>query len=262
MNNALRKRMFAAAVGVALVGALLVACTSEEEVPAPTATAAATLAVGAVPAPTQAAGATPPTQAAGADLVWPEKWRKGTVPILGAIRNAVPRATPAPLPAGATATPAAPRPTPGAPRTEQIIFYVDTITAGAGESPFNVDATIGCARTSMFSRGMHVVWRLTAFDNTGTELQPATIDSLVLKVGGKDAAFRYGRHGADWFWTATYDIPMDAPLGTLDWSVEAKTKAGATATYKELAVFTAPGAERLMADGTKTSSDSRTMIVN
>jgi len=252
---------------VVLTG-IVAACTAEEkEVPKAAATPAATQSVGAAaPAATQAVGATPAsTQAAGAgtDLVWPEKWRKGTVPILGAIRNAVPRATPAPLPAGVTATPAAPRPTPGAPRKEPIIFYVDTTTAGAGESPFNVDATIGCARTSMFSRGMHVVWRLTAFDNTGTELQPATIETLVLKVGGKEAAFRYGKHGdAGWFWTATYDIPMDAPLGTLDWSVGAKTKAGATATYKELAAFTAPGAERLMADGTKTSSDSRTMIVN
>lgn len=171
--------------------------------------------------------------------------------------------TPTPLPAGVTATPPPPAVTPGPPVKQQIIFYVDTVTSGAGESPFNVDANLGCVRSSMFSRGMHITFRLTAFDNTGTEIQTATAESIVLKLpGGKEAPFRYGRHGAYWFWTATFDVPMDFPLGTLDWSVEAKTKSGLTGTYKEFQVFTAPGAERIVADGTKTISDSRTLIVN
>ncbi len=258
MNTAVRKRIVGATVGVALVATFAVACTGDEkETPAPTAAAPA-----ATQTVTSGATTTPP-RAPAAELVWPEKWRKGTVPILGSIKNAPARVTATPLPAGVTATPAPPAATPPPAQKVPVVFYVDTVTSGAGESPFNVDATIGCARTSMFSRGMRIVWRLTAFDNTGTELQPATIESLVLKVGGKDATFRYGKHGdAGWFWTATYDVPMDTPLGTLDWSVAAKTKSGATATYKEIAAFTAPGAERLMVDGSKTSHDSRTMIVN
>ena len=204
-----------------------------------------------------------PTAAPASALEWPAAGRKGTKPILGAITNAVARATPAPLAAGVTATPAPPAATPLPAAKQQIVFYVDTVTAGAGESPFNVDATLGCAKTGVFSRGMHIVWRLAAFDNTGTELQPATVDSLVLKLPeGKEAAFRYGNHGGSWFWTATYDVPMNFPLGTLDWSVEAKTKSGLTGTYKEWAIFTAPGAERLLVDGTKTVSDSRTTIIN
>lgn len=255
----MRKRILGATVGVALVATFAVACTGDEkETPTPTTTAPA-----ATQTVTSGATTTASPAPAAAELVWPEKWRKGTVPILGSIRNAPARVTPTPLPAGVTATPAPPAATPPPAQKVPIAFYVDTVTAGAGESPFNVDATIGCARTSMFSRGMRIVWRLSAFDNTGTELQPATIESLVLKVGGKDANFRYGRHGdAGWFWTATYDVPMDTPLGTLDWTVEAKTKSGATATYKEWAVFTAPGAERVMVDGSKTSHDSRTIIVN
>ncbi|TAK76615.1 MAG: hypothetical protein EPO16_06915 [Dehalococcoidia bacterium] len=254
----MHKRTFGAAIGLTLVATLAVACTSKDEEKA-TPTASAPVATQTV----TSGATTTASPAPAAELVWPEKWRKGTQPILGSIKNAPARVTPTPLPAGVTATPAPPAATPPAAQKVPIVFYVDTVTSGAGESPFNVDATIGCARTSMFSRGMRIVWRLTAYDNTGTELQPATIESLVLKVAGKDATFRYGRHGdAGWFWTATYDVPMETPLGTLDWTVEAKTKSGATATYKEIAAFTAPGAERVMVDGSKTSTDSRTMIVN
>lgn len=246
-------------VGVGLALPLLTiigACGAEEKATpvaaSPTAAATQIASSGASP--------TPAGQAA-AELNWPG--RKGDTPILGAIHNAPARVTPTPLPAGVTATPPPPARTPLAAQKQSIIFYVDTVTAGAGESPFNVDATLGCARSSTFSRGMHIVWRLSAFDNTGTELQTDTVESLVLKLpDGSQANFRYGPHGDAWFWTATYNVPMDFPLGTLDWSVEAKTKGGATGTFKEWAVFSAPGAERLMVDGSKTTSDSRTTIVN
>lgn len=255
MNTALRRPLLVAALGLALA-AVLGACSSDEEKATPTATQAATQVVGA--------GATATGTAAPAALKW---WgppgRQGDAPLYGAIHNAPARVTATPLPAGTTATPAPPAATPPPAAKQQIIFYVDTVTAGAGESPFNVDATLGCMKTGIFSRGMHIVWRLTAFDNTGTELQPATIERLVLKTPtGDPATFRYGNHGGNWFWTATYNVPMDFPLGVLDWSVEAKTKSGLTGTYKEWPIFTAPGAERAMVDGTKTLVDARTLIVN
>lgn len=257
MSTTTRRVRWAGPVGL-LALAMLAACSGEEpKVATPAATTA----------PTQVVGATPTAapKAAATTAPWPQ--REAKLPILGAVPNAAPRVTPTPLPPGVTATPPPPAATPKPPIRQDIVFYVDTVTSGAGESPFNVDANLNCVRSSVFSRGMHITWRLTAFDNTGTELQTATMESLVLKLpDGKTANFRYGRHGSTddspWFWTATWDVPMDFPLGTVDWSVEAKTKSGLTGAFKELEVFTLPGAERVTADGTRTRSDSRTTIVN
>jgi len=263
MNTALRRPLLVSALGLVLAAVLLIGCSGgDEETPTPAVTAAATQVVGtaATAVATTATTATPATPAATTELVWPE--RQANIPIYGAITDAPARVTPTPLPAGAptpTPRPAVPQ---EPPLKQEIIFYVDTTTAGAGESPYNVDANLSCFVTKAFARGMHIVWRMIAFDNTGTEIQGDTAESMVLKVpGGEEKNFRYGRHGTTWFWTATWDVPLDFPLGTLDWSVEAVTKSGLKGTYTEIPVFTAPGSERLLVDGTKTRSDSRTMIV-
>lgn len=230
-----RRPLVAASMGV-LLAVFAAACSSDKP---------KTESTPAAPAATQAVGATgsaSPAAAPATALKWPgdparqERAAKAVIPILGGIPNSPPRATPTPLPAGQTATPAPPAPTPNAPEKQQVVFYVDTVTSGAGESLVNVDPNISCVRTSAFARGMHVVFRMKLYDNTGTEIQTATADSVIVKIGGKDVTARYGRHGEAWFWTAAYDIPADAPLGVIDYSIVAKTKSGLTGTFKEIAV--------------------------
>src|SRR3990172_240680 len=115
--------------------------------------------------------------------------------MLRAIPDRPPRPTAAPLPPGATP---APTPTPPPAKVVPLAFYVDTVTAGAGESKYNVDAQLGCARTSIFKRGQFIVWRMEATDTSnGKVLQAADVESAVLKLpNGENLNMRFGRHGA------------------------------------------------------------------
>jgi hypothetical protein len=227
-------------IGLIVTAGLLIGCSTTKEAAAP-ATAPATAAATQVVSSGGASGA---ASSSGSALKWPGNPARApqvAVPILGGIPNSPPRATATPLPAGVTATAAPPPAAPGAPQKKQIMFYVDTVTSGPGESLVNVDPNVSCAQTSMFARGMHVVFRLMAYDNTGTELQTGNVDSLVLHINGKDVNFRYGRHGTGtpgeaWFWTATWDIPADQPLGVVEYSIDAKTKSGLAGTFKPLAI--------------------------
>ena len=157
--------------------------------------------------------------------------------MLRAIPDRPPRPTSTPLPPGATP---APTPTPPPAKVVPLAFYVDTVTAGAGESKFNVDAQLGCARTSIFKRGQFIVWRMEATDTSnGKVLQAADVESAVLKLpNGENLNMRFGRHGATatspWFWAIGWAIPMDFPLGTINYTIEVKTKDGKVGTFKEL----------------------------
>jgi hypothetical protein len=165
------------------------------------------------------------------------------VPLLSVILNAPTPVPPTPRPAGVTPTPPPPPPTPAPAQTKEIIFYVDTVTSSAGESPFHVDADRYCNQTSVFYRGMHVVFRVTAYDNTGKELQPADMQSAVLKVpGNDDLKFNYGQHSPGvWFWTVAWNIPPAYPLGVVDFSVVFATNSGKTGTFKQLQIGGIPG---------------------
>ncbi len=156
--------------------------------------------------------------------------------------NAPPRATPTPLPPGVTPSPAPAAPTvPPAPAAA-IGFYVDTVTAGPGESPFNVDPSLSCVRNSAFKRGMHVVWRMQLVDSaTGKVVQRDDVERVELKLpNGETRNFNFGRHGATdtapWFWTTAWNVPLDYPLGSVDYSIEVVTKSGSTGTFKEIPV--------------------------
>ena len=159
---------------------------------------------------------------------------KGKV-IVGAIPDAPLRATPTATPVGFQAPPP---PQPLAPEVKALFLDVKTVTAGPGESQFKVDADKYCAVSSTFKRGMHVVWLMEAYDAaTGKELQTADVKEAVLKLPtGESANFRYGRHGATedspWFWSTAWDVPMNYPLGVLDYTVEVTTVVGKKDTYK------------------------------
>ena len=161
--------------------------------------------------------------------------------VFNAIPDRPPRPTATPLPPGATR---APTPTPPPAKVVPIAFYVDTVTAGAGESKYNVDGNLGCLRTGAFKRGQRIVFRMEMTDtSSGKVLQAADMDSVVLKLpNGENLNLAYGRHGATatspWFWAVGWDIPMDFPLGTINYTIEVKTKDGKVGTFKELMLET------------------------
>ena len=159
--------------------------------------------------------------------------------LLSVTPNAPPR-QPAPPPKPGDPPPR-PKPTPPPAEIVSLFFYVDTVTAGPGESKYNVDASRYCAITSVFKRGMHIVWRMEVVDTaTGKVLQATDVKSAALKLPTETKNFNYGRHGAldtsPWFWTAAWDVPPDYPLGLLDFIVEVTTNDGKTDTFKQIPV--------------------------
>ncbi|MBI4284027.1 MAG: hypothetical protein HY663_06115 [Chloroflexi bacterium] len=159
--------------------------------------------------------------------------------LLSVIPNAPPR-QPAPPPKPGDPPPP-PKPTPPAAKVVPLFFYVDTVTAGPGESKYNVDASRYCQINSAFKRGMHIVWRMEVVDTSnGTVLQAKDVKSAVLKLPTETKNFNFGRHGANvdspWFWTAAWDVPPDYPLGVLDFSIEVTTNDGKAGTFKQIPV--------------------------
>jgi hypothetical protein len=151
--------------------------------------------------------------------------------------NAPPRAVPPPPSPGFTPPPA---PKPPALQIVPLAFYVDTVTAGPGESQYNVDASMGCVRSGVFERGMHIVWRVRVTDtSSGQVLQGTDVDSALIKIPGQpDRKLNFGRHGttdtSPWFFSGSWDVPPDYPLGGIYYSIVVTTKSGKTGTFKEM----------------------------
>ncbi len=159
------------------------------------------------------------------------------VVILGAVPNA-------PAPSTPPAPPPPPPPVPDAVKAPVAFsFYVDTVTSSPGESQFHVDPTQACVQTSIFKRGMRIVWRFTVTDNsTGKRVTSDDVDQAVVRLAtGQEIKASFEPAGPPnvpdaWFWHAAWDVPMDYPLGTVDYTINAQTKSGKTATFKQLPV--------------------------
>ncbi|MBI3537135.1 MAG: hypothetical protein HY070_06230 [Chloroflexi bacterium] len=177
--------------------------------------------------------------------------------------TAAPRATNTPLPPGFTPPPPPPAPVPPNSFYDAIKLYVrvDTVTSGAGESSFNFDASgitnPSCVQTSVFKRGMRIVFRFEVLDaTTGKRLTDQEVASAAVKLPtGEEIKGRFGRHGSTndspWFWTASFDIPLNYPLGVLDWTLNVSTKDGKSIAYKPWAI-----------SNPDRGSESRTQIID
>lgn len=213
-------------LSLAVLALFLAGCAAQEAPPTAAPATAARTAAPATAAATTAATAAPTAAAAP---------QPGGNVILRTVPNAPPRATPSPLPPGVTAPPP---PTPPAAKIVPIYAQWDTVTAGNGESKYNVDASLTCVKSSVFSRGMHIVWRAEFVDTaTGKVLQATDMRTAVLKVGTEEVTMRFGRHGATadapWFWTGAWDVPPTHPLGILSWSFNLTTTGGKAATIAD-----------------------------
>ena len=130
-----------------------------------------------------------------------------------------------------------PRPIPAAEYTK-LAFYVDATTGNPTE--FNIGSTKSCLITGNFKRGMRVVYRATITDtSTGKVLQKDDMSKVVVKLpDGKELPMSWGPHGSTeiiWIWVAGWTIPPDYPLGAVKFTVEATTKDGKSASFKQIA---------------------------
>jgi hypothetical protein len=199
---------------------------------------------GASPAAAPSAAAS----AAAGDVKW----------LLGAKK--VPPATPAPTLAPGAPTPtSAPKVTPSAAfynTPQPYSVYVEVLTASR-QSSFDILATAGCTPASLFVRGQRIVWRYEIID-TSTGKRLTDLDGAKVKIvlpNSVEAAGAFSQRGggkladAPFMWGSNWDIPLDYPLGGIDYKVMITTKDGKSFTWSPPVVVAPDG-----------SSDSRPKV--
>ncbi len=117
-------------------------------------------------------------------------------------------------------------------------MYMNVIASGP--SQYGLFTAPGCVLDSIFKRGMKLVWRFEVFDmdsgmrltdRDGSEVWIALPDGTMTKA-------RFEPRGeppnippdAPWTWVAVWNIPLDYPLGPVDFNVNIAAADGRTAT--------------------------------
>lgn len=184
--------------------------------------------------------------------------------LLGARPGPTPTPRPAPTPLPAGVAPPPPRQPPASYREAvPFTFFIETLTT-SNLYTYGMQGVIPggqgvCNETSIFKRGLRIVWRFEVFD-TATGKRIISDDEATIKVAipnATDLTARFSQRGggrvpdAPWMWAAAWDIPPDWPLGTLDYTINVAHKDGRNFTWKQ------PGL--VYPDGTE---DSRVRIIN
>jgi len=168
----------------------------------------------------------------------------GVTVLLGARKAPIPTAAPppTPLPAGVPTPTAAPPSSAPASYLEQasLIVYVETL-ATTRVSEYGMAATVNCINSNIFKRGQRIVWRFEAYDPaTGKRLTDK--DGATVKVRlphGDVVTARWSQRAggrvpdAPWMWNTTWDIPLDYPLGGLDYAINVAFMDGRAGSWKQ-----------------------------
>lgn len=172
--------------------------------------------------------------------------------------GAVKKAPPPPAPPPAPGAPAAPKPQPPASLFEPVpfAFYVETL-ASTNVYKYGVASTVACTESSVFKRGMRIIWRFEVFDmSTGKRLTDRDGATIKVKMpNGDEETARFSQRAggrvpdAPFMWSAAWDIPPDYTLGAFDYIINVTAKDGRTGAFKEPA---------LVGGG----NDSRVKIIN
>jgi hypothetical protein len=136
-------------------------------------------------------------------------------------------------------------------------FYVETL-ATTHVSDFGYASDVSCIQSGTFRRGMRIVWRFEIIDlATGRRItdkdEGATVK--VILPNGEELAPRFSQRGggrvpeAPWMWSANWDIPLDYPLGGLDYAIYVQKADGSTQEWHVPAVISE-------------ESDSRVQIID
>ena len=162
-----------------------------------------------------------------------------------------PPPTPTPTPPGYVPPP---RPTvpPSYDQRVDFGFYVETL-ATSRQSELGYAATVSCVPSGVFKRGQRIVWRFEVFDLVaGKRLTDR--DGAVVKVvlpHGEELNARFSQRAggrvpdAPWMWNAFWDVPLDYPIGGLDYRIVVTTKDGRTGTFTQPALVSATTDSRL-----------------
>ncbi|MDO8531375.1 MAG: hypothetical protein Q7T26_04290 [Dehalococcoidia bacterium] len=179
----------------------------------------------------------------------------GVTVLIGAkkVPQPPPPPTPTPLPPGVAAPP---RPVTPASYSQPVGPYYFHVEALATQRPsqFDIASTVNCLPTSVFKRGQRIVWRFEAID-LATDKRVTDLDGATVKMRlphGEEITARWSQRAggrvpdAPWMWNAFWDIPLNYPLGGLDYSITVTSKDGkTTGTWKQPALVSATADSRL-----------------
>lgn len=127
---------------------------------------------------------------------------------------------------------------------ERIFCYVETLTADR-PSGYGYVAPQGCVPSGEFKRGERMVWRFVVMDTMkGKRIAEKDATNVSLKLPFLPAiAADYKQRGegrvpdAPWTWDVCWDVPMEYPLGVLDYSILVTTKDGQASAWKPPALI-------------------------
>jgi hypothetical protein len=100
-----------------------------------------------------------------------------------------------------------------------------------------------CILTNRFKRGQRMGFRMTAIDGGSGEVENTAVLTVHLTVAGNtiDVPMRWRGQGGfpaseyprqpSEMWTGVWNVPADAPLGTINYTVTATDRFGRTATF-------------------------------
>lgn len=173
----------------------------------------------------------------------------GVTLLLGAVKKAA-APTPTPLPAGTTPPPAPARETPPPStytKAGEFYVYAETL-ATSSTSKYEIASNISCTPSGAFARGQRIVFRYDIVDlSTGIRLNDK--DGSVVKVvlpNGDESTGRFGQRGggqvpgAPFMFSSNWDVPLDFPLGAVDYKIVITAKDGRTMTWKPPALISEP----------------------
>ncbi|HEX2849809.1 MAG TPA: hypothetical protein VHN98_04615 [Acidimicrobiales bacterium] len=103
-------------------------------------------------------------------------------------------------------------------------------------------ATRSCVLQSRFPRNSQIVWRARVTDAaTNTQMDDKALGSLVVKLAdGQTFPMKFAQHPktnpTDAFWATSWTVPADYPSGSVNYTITATGKDGATATFEQFKV--------------------------
>ena len=124
----------------------------------------------------------------------------------------------------------------------QNVMISADIVQGSKNIPADQKADKSCVLSSRFPRNSEMVWRARIVDPTTGDLMDASVlDKVQIQLAnGQTIDMKYGAHPKtppnEYYWTGSWEVPKDAPTGTLGYTIVATAKDGRTGEYKPIAL--------------------------
>ncbi len=130
--------------------------------------------------------------------------------------------------------------TQAAPAASQALMISADIVQGSKNIPADQKANHSCTLSSRFPRNSEMVWRAKITDPaTGDLMDDTTVDKVEIQLAnGEMVAMKFGAHPKtppnEYYWTGSWEVPKDAPTGTVAYTIVATAKDGRTGEFKPI----------------------------